>query len=1022
MTPRNAKRSPESLTNPDEPSERPDWSALSRAGKKAIAEATAMDLPEEEALWNAAALHKSNPFIWHAAVMAYIRINRHSDAHRVIDQALDSVPKGTRAALYRDRAELLSGASAIQAFKDGIEDDPMHAPLYIGYGNELSNMGRMDQARVVFKAGIAAVRPGTARAQVYKTWAVNEYLDGQHEASRDLWKEVTKETPHDARAWRRLADSEERLGADLSVVHDIFSKGLCLHPTNSELRVGLARIDEEINGPGSSRKVLENPATEHDHNALRALANLECKEGNIERARLTYRKAAILESGPLSDELEALDWGSPLEDPNEVPAARNKIRRQLDTAKSLHAWALMESRLGNQTQAKRLLEEALIVADKDSAIWRALGEIESRLKNYASARVAFERSVDLVGQDPRLLLAWGRTETLAGNLERAESLFTQALGVFRRMRPRKGGRSAGLELVEHHPKGSKPKCADRAYVRGLSETLRELAGVYTRRGDRDSAINTLHEATSRDASSESAWRQLAELIRQRDGIEGVRELYRDALTKSRRGLRSKLSHWWALEEKNTGRCAEARQLFETAVAHEPGYMSAWLSWALMEKAEGRIAEASEVFRRATAYAIKASIRAPYIFQAWARLEETYRGNVTKAREIHMRGHNLVPSSGLLLQSWAALEERNGAIDEARKLYRKATKAEPHMGHIWQSWATMESRRRRYREARLLYREGYKRDPSNSALLASWGLLEGREMGSPEMGRALFEKAIAADKNHAHAWHAWGSMELSLGNVAKARDFYLRAASLDPSDPVSWHALGTLEVDHGTGSDPGIYFQRAIDADPAHEISYQAWALAVEKLDFNIEEARRLFALGVERCTPHGKAIVLQGWAMMEQRQGNIPRARELLHQGLSINRRKAELWISLALLEKACGNRKVVMRLFSDSISAVAPAHSVASVYSVWGATEAEYGNVEAARELFRRGIRINPSHEACWRSFANVEEKCGNYELASELRKASTGDLVSSPSKLSDEVLSMIQWREAAPAPAPAPGNDSET
>lgn len=57
-----------------------------------------------------------------------------------------------------------------------------------------------------------------------------------------------------------------------------------------------------------------------------------------------------------------------------------------------------------------------------------------------------------------------------------------------------------------------------------------------------------------------------------------------------------------------------------------------------------------------------------------------------------------------------------------------------------------------------------------------------------------------------------------------------------------------------------------------------------------------------------------------------------------------------------------------------------ATVYADWGKMEADQGKVDQARELYKRGIAVNPSHKACWRLMAVLEAKKGNQMEASRL------------------------------------------
>jgi tetratricopeptide (TPR) repeat protein len=975
-------------------------------------------------------------------------------AKRILEAALEAVPTGLRAALFLAKGDLATEGSkdSMASYRAGIADDKDHIPLYVAVANEYLRQGRREDARNTFRDAAKHVSDH-AHVALVKAWATFEHALDNREKSRDLWRLVTELRPRDARSWRRYADAEAKLGAKPEAVAYILERAIEVHPANSELRIFLSRVLERLLGVQKARECLEHPAVQDDPFALRALATLEFREHNFDRARQMFRRASDAESEQHRVlNLERTKYRSP---PREVPMSVNKNnngdllservggsegrnaaveaadeqtrsasqpdhrpngpQRRGSNVKSLHAWALMECKLGKVDVARSILKEAQAISPDDPAIWRALAELESRAKNYDESRLAFQRAIAVGGADSRLWLAWGKTENLAGNFEKAEELLQMAVrkskqsSTFKAANERTKTFGSQSDLTSGKDTGFRSRdgvAASSSFpfatedgdtldtglgstlaARNLADALRELSSISSRNGKLEEAMRYLEQATGVDPSYEPAWRQLAEMKRRSHGIDAVRDLFSKALAETRRHVHAKLAHWWALEERSAGCVKEARDLLRRATCMQPKYMSAWLSWALLEKAEGDADRACDLFREAAKLATRSNLRAPFVFQTWGRIEESVRRDIGAGRAVFKRGHELVPESGLILQAWAALEERCGHFDVARELLSKATAAEPKLGFIWQSWALLEVRRRRYADAVRLFQRGLEHDPENAALVASWAMIEGRDLANAEKGRELFGRSIRLDPKYASAWHSWGSMELHTGNPERARELYLRAAKLAPDDPVNWHALGCLESEHGACETlPIDYFRRAVEVDPSHEISYQSWALFIERRTQDLDEARRLFELGIEKCSPDGQAIIYQAWATMELRHGITVRAREILQKGLEVDRRKVELWLTWALLEKSIGNHKVARRLFQDGARATLPVRNVAAVYAAWGSMEAEHGDLDEARSLFNQGIKINPNHVPCWRSYASMEERLGNVAKATELRVASSG------------------------------------
>lgn len=985
-----------------------DWTALSRAGRYAVRRARDSQLPLGEALRAEADANPENPFVWHAAAVHEARVVRsRSTAHHVLDAAMDAVPAGRRAALFLARAEITPDAEAVSVLREGIEEANAHAPLYWALANVYGRLGDIEGARGIFEEGFESL-PESSQPQILRSWAVFEHNFGFPVASLKLWRQAVELDPADAVAWKRYAEAEENCGEGHDASLAVLRRAVVAHPLNSDLRIAIARLEERINGAGAARQYLDDANFEGDQAVTRSLAMLEMKEGNFDRARILFRRAADLEALDGSEEGKYAApgaggkgiggrnrgrGGNRRRKRDYIGAPHNRTAR---SAKSLHAWALMEVKVGDIETARKLLLEADSLAPEDPAIWRALAEIESRERNYSAARSAFERATAIDDSDMRLWLAWGKTESLAGNYQAAEKLLLTAIDRFERFRNSSQSRAAvgkdvkaalSSDNLDVTISGPYPPVQSRV----IADALKELASIAVQQGDVPKAVDLLGQATKIDPSYDSAWRVLSEHLLRLEGIGAVRDLYRRALGRCNRKLHARLLHWWATEERNARCYDEARDLLKQATDLEPTYMSAWLSWALVEKAMGSVDRACEVFASAAEHATRSSVRSPYIFHAWGRVEELKRGDVDRAREIFRKGCQLSPRSGMLLHAWGQMEDRCGRLEAARDLFNKAVQIEPGNGFNWQAWGMLEARRRNYEKAAELFKTGSTNDPKNGGILASWAMMEGRDLGNEERGRELFEAATTADSNNATAWHSWGSLEVTLGNYDLARQLYLRAAKACPTDPISWNALGVLEAEHGTSlSRPVEYFEQATSVDSTHAISYQAWALFAERKKLDVAEARRLYMLGVEKCDADGQGILYQAWAVMEQRQGSVAEARELLKRGLDVDRRRAELWATYALLEKTCGNRKIARRLFQDACSAVVPVRDIAAIYAAWGTMEAEAGSHDEARTLFQRGLRINPRHEPLWRSYASMEEQQGNLEKAAELRSKATGCPVS--------------------------------
>lgn len=974
----------------------PNWPDLSRRAQNVLSNLrTQAPARFGSELRQAALAEPANPFLWHALAKHVAVAQRGpAAAEAVLSEAVHRVPVGRRGGLYEAWGALQLRAgdtdAALRVFQEGIKGDP-YAPLFVSLGALQTRLGSVDEARETFRQGSVLFPNHPA---MWRAWAFLEGKHGLANVARDIWRIAVEKDRENAKAWRMMLQFEEKCGASMSDVVSLLYEAIVACPNDCALRLQLARLEEKQKGPGIARAILKPVEAQNNEAVLRALAKFEMDEGNHEKARLYYRKAADVEA---VQSFRTVDPKRHSHSPS-----KRKPKQNGRTVKSLHAWSLMEVRVGNTAAARKILEEAKGISQADSGIWRAIGELESRERNFAEARKAFQNAVAIDPQDPRLLLAWGKAEAMAGDVERAELLIgrvakTEAkcsenipltVSKDKQTKDAVNSRKVTFDTSQRdRPSSFEEKRNASLTPHVLAEALRERAMLASRNGQFEDSVNLLTRASQVEPGFASGWRLLASQELRMRGIESARTVYNMGLERVQQAAKSKLLHWWGQDERATGNIDKARALFRKATCASPDYMSAWMSWGLMEKSEGSLAEACDIFEQATKRAERDLVRAPYVFQAWGRVEELERGRPDFAAEVFQRGVNLVPNSGPLWSAWGLLEERRGNVERARELFRKATTSDSKHGSAWHSWALLEARRCNYERAGELFRNGNENEPTNSSLLASWAMMEGKELSNISRSRELFERAVTADPYFGPAWHSWGCIEMSAGSLDKARQLFRKAAEVRPDDPSPWHTLGVLEAKRCNDNDAAIkHWKRALEVAPGHALSYQAWGLLEGSVNNNIEEARRLFESGIEyaKQKPSDIALLLQSWASLEEQSGNIEEARKLLRKSVKVDRRRAETWQTLALVEKSRGNREGARRLLSDGVEVVWPLSSGAALYVIWATLEAEEGEIERARELFAAGIRVNPSNSSTWNAYAAVENKYGSARRAAEIKLTS--------------------------------------
>jgi len=449
-------------------------------------------------------------------------------------------------------------------------------------------------------------------------------------------------------------------------------------------------------------------------------------------------------------------------------------------------------------------------------------------------------------------------------------------------------------------------------------------------------------------------------------IEKVRVLFK--YVSSVKNVQKYILNNWALLEKSTGNCDEARRLFRQATEADPKQVFVWQPWAIMEKELGNHDEARRLFKKAT----EADSKNALGWQAWAIMEKELN-NYDEARRLFQKAIDADSKDAHGWQAWAIMEKELNNYDEARRLFSKSTEADPRNSQCWQPWAIMEKELNNYDEARRLFRKATEADPRSGQCWQPWAIME-KELNNYDEARRLFRQATQADPEHAQSWQAWAIMEKELKNYDEARRLFKQATQADPEHAQSWQAWAIMEKELKNYDEARCLFKQATQADPKHAPSWQPWAIMEKELE-NYDEARRLFRQATQ-ADPKD-ALSWQSWAIMEKELGSYEEARRLFREATKANPKRSDTWQPWAIMEKELGNYEGARRLFGEATKAN-PKRS--DTWQPWAIMEKELANYERARRLFIEATKADPRSVFTWQPWAIMEKELGNYEEARRL------------------------------------------
>lgn len=105
-------------------------------------------------------------------------------------------------------------------------------------------------------------------------------------------------------------------------------------------------------------------------------------------------------------------------------------------------------------------------------------------------------------------------------------------------------------------------------------------------------------------------------------------------------------------------------------------------------------------------------------------------------------------------------------------------------------------------------------------------------------------------------------------------------------------------------------------------------------------------------------LLVQCWAVLEKKRGNIRRARELFDAATVADKTHIAAWHGWAVLELKQGNIKKARQLLAKALKFCGGNEYV---YQTLAMLEAKANRYEQARYLFRQATKFNPKSCASW-------------------------------------------------------------
>jgi len=334
-----------------------------------------------------------------------------------------------------------------------------------------------------------------------------------------------------------------------------------------------------------------------------------------------------------------------------------------------------------------------------------------------------------------------------------------------------------------------------------------------------------------------------------------------------------------------------------------------------------------------------------------------------------------------LASWLANAER---YDEGEKAYLKAIELNPDQSaRAWFELGVMLGKAERYTGALEAFGNSIKTDSGKENIGAYLGLATTYDvLDSLPKSEEIYQRVLALDSNDVRIFRQMLAMYLGRQDLKKSIEASEKLVALVPSDWVAQRRLGILLYSDGLLDRADSLFESRIEFGDDNVLNYfYRGRVAVEQERF--ADAKPFFQRSIS-----AEPAFVDGWlnlGFIYNQQDSLDRAIETYRGGLAYAPEREDslrLIFALGAAFERNGQFHEAVNTFKDLI---AREKDHAPALNYLGYMLADRGeDLLYALQLIQRAMELSPDNGAYLDSYAWVQYKLGNYDLAlTELKKA---------------------------------------
>jgi predicted O-linked N-acetylglucosamine transferase (SPINDLY family) len=272
-------------------------------------------------------------------------------------------------------------------------------------------------------------------------------------------------------------------------------------------------------------------------------------------------------------------------------------------------------------------------------------------------------------------------------------------------------------------------------------------------------------------------------------------------------------------------------------------------------------------------------------------------------------------------------------------------------------------------------------------------IQHHQAGRLQSAEQICRQILAAEPNHADAWHLLGVINAQTGNYQHAVECLHRALAVKPDWAEAHNNLGNALREQGKPDEAAPFLQRALQLKPDFALAYNNLGITFEdqgKLDDAVACYRRALELKPDYVQAHNDlGDVLKG-------QGKLDEALACFHRALELKPDYAEAHNNLGDVLRDQGKLDAAVACYRRALE-LKPEY--AEIHNNLGIVLTYQGKLDDALACYRRALELKPGYAEIHNNLGNVLKDQGKlddalacYRRALELKPdytASLGSLV---------------------------------